>query len=93
MPEIQERNTELQITMPRREFIRKSLIASGGVFVGMTTLGNTSLPELTGYKKPKKPSSGKDDTDDKDDSHQNDDDDGGHQNDDDDGGNGGWGRW
>jgi hypothetical protein len=67
MPEVQERNTELQINMPRREFIRKSLIASGGVFVGMTTLGNVSLPELTGSRKPKYPSSGKDTDDDDDD--------------------------
>ena len=76
MPEIKERNTELQITMPRREFIRKSLIASGGVFVGMTTLGNTSLPELTKFKKPKQPSSDKHDKDDRDD-RDHDDDDGG----------------
>jgi hypothetical protein len=89
MPEIKEHNTELQITMPRREFIRKSLIASGGVFVGMTTLGNTSLPELTKFKKPKQPSSGKDDKDDR--GGHDDDDRGGH--DDDDGGKGGWGRW
>lgn len=85
MPETQERNTELQ--MPRREFIRKSLIASGGVFVGMTTLGNTSLPALTGSKKPKSPSSGKGGTGDKNDKGG---DDNGHE--DDDGGNG-WGRW
>lgn len=59
MAEFQERNTELQSAMPRREFIRKSLIASGGVFVGMTTLGNVPLAELSSSKKPKKPSSGK----------------------------------
>ncbi len=66
MPEIQERNTELEIAMPRREFIRKSLIASGGLFVGLTTLGNVSLAELSSSKKPKKPSSGKHDDDDND---------------------------
>jgi hypothetical protein len=83
MPEIEERNTQLEITMPRREFIRKSLIASGGVFVGMTTLGNVSLPELIGSRKPKKPSSGDDDKDDKDDRDDRD-------HDDDDGGRPGW---
>jgi hypothetical protein len=87
MPKLHEPNSELQITMPRREFIRKSLIASGGVFVGMTTLGNVSLPELTGSRKPSKPSSGnaKGGTGNK----------GGRGNgdhDDDDGGTG-WGRW
>ncbi|MBZ0298926.1 MAG: hypothetical protein K8J31_04250 [Anaerolineae bacterium] len=44
--------------MPRREFIRKSLVASGGAFVSMGTLGKISLPELTASMKPRQPSSG-----------------------------------
>jgi hypothetical protein len=38
-------NAEAQ-GMPRREFIRKSLIASGGAFVGMSLGENMSLPQL-----------------------------------------------
>lgn len=43
---------EDKVVMPRREFIRKSLIASGGAFVGMSTLGNFSLPQLGRENKP-----------------------------------------
>lgn len=32
--------------MPRRDFIRKSLVASGGVFVGMALGEKMNLPEL-----------------------------------------------
>ena len=48
--------------MPRREFIRKSLLASGGTFVGMASVGKFTLPELGRTRKPKYPTS----TDDKD---------------------------
>lgn len=44
--------------MPRREFIRKSLTASGGVFVGMSVLGKMSTPQLTAAKSPVQSASG-----------------------------------
>lgn len=59
--------TALHEEMPRREFIRKSLIASGGIFMSMETLGKLSLPELDSNNKPAKPSSGKKDRRDDDD--------------------------
>ncbi len=60
-----ENNKEnlLNQEMPRREFIRKSLIASGGVFIGADTISKLSLPELNAAMKPSKASSDKKDKD------------------------------
>jgi hypothetical protein len=59
MPKPDEQKTEQTLTMPRREFIRKSIAASGGLFVGMSMLGKVPLPELATSNNPHKPSSGK----------------------------------
>lgn len=59
MTEPHEQKTNQSVTMPRREFIRKSIVASGGLFVGMSMLGKVPLPELAASNNPNKPSSGK----------------------------------
>ena len=57
MTDLQNRQTKASTEMPRREFIRKSLLASGGTFVGMASVGKFTLPELTNNNTSKHPSS------------------------------------
>lgn len=48
-----ENNNDVQLIipeqtgMPRREFIRKSLVASGGAFVGMAAGSQMALPDMS----------------------------------------------
>lgn len=44
-------------SLPRREFIRKSLLASGGAFIGMVTGPKLSLPQTNPSGMPMRPAS------------------------------------
>ena len=57
MVDTQDRQFSQPTEMPRREFIRKSLLASGGTFVGMASVGKFTLPELTNKNTSSHPSS------------------------------------
>ena len=45
------------VEMPRREFIRKSMVASGAIFVGMAAGNKITTPSLAGNRMPSQPAS------------------------------------
>lgn len=55
---IQSRESPPEAKMPRREFIHKSLVLSGGAFVSMFAGSALSVPELTANKMPLMAASG-----------------------------------
>lgn len=57
MSENQNLSPTTQDGMPRREFIRKSLTASGAAFVGMASGGKIPLPDSTANRMPRVSSS------------------------------------
>lgn len=56
MQENEELNTH-PLLMPRREFICKSMVASGAIFAGMAAGDKINIPSLAGNRMPSQPAS------------------------------------